>query len=948
MKWIFFIFLLIYRGVGFAQVNCNNWLNTPAVPSFVDIGKLNVTGNQITVEAVINRTTSYLPGGQDYTEGDVVSKHDNPTDVNYLLRPNHAYITTTNGFFATPDIADLNLNQTYHIAMVYDGDTLRFYRDGCLMSKIAASGDLYQNNWDTRIGFYQDQIWKTNFIGYINEVRIWNVARTQAQIQAYMNSSLPNPTAQPGLLAYYTFDNLLNKQGNPSWNGTLGGSASINQTNTKCNAIINNCPVPPPVCNTLITKRADTTICAASSVNMSATGGTSFFWSPAAGLSNPNLANTVASPIATTKYYVMVSDVNGCSKLDSVTINVNALPVISKSNDTGICVNSHAPIFASGGTSYLWSPVAGLSNPNSPSPVATPLTSTKYYVTVTNATGCSKKDSVNITVNSLPVITKSNDTAICLNSQAMLFASGGTSYAWSPSVGLSNPSSATPVAMPLSTTKYYVTVSNGGCAKEDSVKITVKNLPLISKSNDTSICINAHVPMFASGGTSYLWSPSAGLSNPNLASPLAIPLTSTKYYVTVTNATGCSKKDSVLITVNNLPAIVKSKDTSICLNSQTTLSASGGSSYTWSPSAGLSNPNISKPVASPLISTKYFVIVTTAAGCSKNDSVQVTVNSLPVIVKSNDTAVCKNTQAQLLASGGTIYSWSPANSLSNANIFNPVAKPLSNTIYQVKVTNVNGCSETASVNVNIKPVPAITKSNDTLICNRSSVKIFATGGISYGWSPAATLDHPTQASSMASPSTTTIYYVQITDAQACVYNDSVKVSVRPPAVFAVSADKQICENTKQQLTASGGDTYLWSPASFLDNQNVSNPIASPEQTTTYSVTITESACNESATLSTQLTVLAAPTVHAMRSNDITCTEPSTHLTALGAQNYSWTPTDGLNDANIANPVASPQHSTVYYLTGKDQNGCPDTDSVYVKVDYDKDTFYGLPNSFTPN
>src|SRR5665213_2508142 len=101
-------FLLIYTNVAFAQINCDNWLYTPSKPSYVDIGKLNVTGNQITVEAVINRTTPYAYGTGDGTEGDIVSKHDSPSDVNYLLRPNHAAITTNNGYFVTPDIADIN------------------------------------------------------------------------------------------------------------------------------------------------------------------------------------------------------------------------------------------------------------------------------------------------------------------------------------------------------------------------------------------------------------------------------------------------------------------------------------------------------------------------------------------------------------------------------------------------------------------------------------------------------------------------------------------------------------------------------------------------------------------------------------------------------------------------------------------------------------------------
>ncbi len=82
--------------------SCNNWLSLPSQPSYVNVGDLDIPGDQITVEATINRTTPYV-GGSLYA-GDIVSKHDNPSDVNYLLRPNSAEITTTNGYFRTPDI----------------------------------------------------------------------------------------------------------------------------------------------------------------------------------------------------------------------------------------------------------------------------------------------------------------------------------------------------------------------------------------------------------------------------------------------------------------------------------------------------------------------------------------------------------------------------------------------------------------------------------------------------------------------------------------------------------------------------------------------------------------------------------------------------------------------------------------------------------------------------
>jgi len=214
MKFLFLFFSLLITMFCNGQLSCNNWLNLPSYQSSVSVGDLDVPGNQITVEAVFVRTAPYS-GGYNWA-GDLVSKHVGPNDANYLLRPNNAEITTTNGYFSTPAVCEIELNKVYHAAMVYDGTTLKFYRNGFLMSSVPATGNLFQNNHQARIGLYDGSLFNTNLIGYINEVRIWNVAKTQAQIQTFMNSALPNPTTQTGLLAYYTFDNLLNKQGNIS------------------------------------------------------------------------------------------------------------------------------------------------------------------------------------------------------------------------------------------------------------------------------------------------------------------------------------------------------------------------------------------------------------------------------------------------------------------------------------------------------------------------------------------------------------------------------------------------------------------------------------------------------------------------------------------------------------------------------------------------------------
>ncbi|MCW3091374.1 MAG: domain containing protein [Ferruginibacter sp.] len=265
MKLIFTTFsFLILTCFATAQINCNTWVRLQNRFAAITTGDLDVTGNKITVEALVNMTGSSV---------DIVSKHKGANDVNYLLRPQAAEITTVNGYFATnlgssPCANVLLLNKTYHAAFVYDGSTLKFYKNGVLIDQVAATGNLVTNNWNMAIGEHAPVVtplingapnpgynnqntnegyYDESFRGFINEVRIWNVARTQTQIKTYMNASLPNPTTQVGLLGYWVFNDLQNKQGNTSYNGTIEGLATINQTNTNCPFIADSCSIVLPV-----------------------------------------------------------------------------------------------------------------------------------------------------------------------------------------------------------------------------------------------------------------------------------------------------------------------------------------------------------------------------------------------------------------------------------------------------------------------------------------------------------------------------------------------------------------------------------------------------------------------------------------------------------------------------------------------------------------------------
>jgi gliding motility-associated-like protein len=205
---------------------CGQTLGLPPSAGAVQLGDLDVPGNQVTVEALIFMGT-YNPGGN------IVSKHFNPLNVNYLLRPLtfelSTYVNGNSGptrFLQMINPHKLLPNRWYHVAGTYDGARVKYYVNGCLVIDSAFSGNLCQNNNIAAIG-NRSSCACEQFSGKIDEVRIWKTARTQYDIAQNM-LTLPNPRSQPGLLACYTFNgNFTNSQGNTVWNGIKNGSAAL-------------------------------------------------------------------------------------------------------------------------------------------------------------------------------------------------------------------------------------------------------------------------------------------------------------------------------------------------------------------------------------------------------------------------------------------------------------------------------------------------------------------------------------------------------------------------------------------------------------------------------------------------------------------------------------------------------------------------------------------------
>jgi gliding motility-associated-like protein len=439
-----------------------------------------------------------------------------------------------------------------------------------------------------------------------------------------------------------------------------------------------------------------------------------------------------------------------------------------------------------------------------------------------------------------------------------------------------------------------------------------------------------------------------------LQSPVASPSSSTQYIITV-NPGQCSAKDTVNVTVEPIPQLQVSNDTTLCNGASVQIIATspGNVTYTWSPVTGLNNSSINNPVASPSSTTTYFVLASGGNGCHSTDSVTINVLAQPTVATIGDTAICSGVSIQLTTSvtNGNTYSWSPSTGLSNPALQNPVANPSANTRYIITVNPGTQCTATDSVNIAVNPLPVVQATGDTTLCAGGSGQISAVSpnNVSYNWSPVAGLSNPAIYNPVASPTSSTIYTVLVTDGNNCSSAASVTVNVNPQPVFAISpAAKQICVGDPLTITASGGDIYQWFPPETVASPTAASTQVNPQSSTTYGVAITNSTCKITDTVYSVITVSGQLNVTVSKSNDVDCLMGSTNLLATGGYNYTWTPAATLNFANIANPVASPLETTVYYVTVK-KNGCTAQDSITVNVNAANAEYaYKVASAFTPN
>ncbi|RYE22916.1 MAG: PKD domain-containing protein [Sphingobacteriales bacterium] len=300
----------------------------------------------------------------------------------------------------------------------------------------------------------------------------------------------------------------------------------------------------------------DTLICSIDTLQLSAvaSGNGSIAWSPAYMINNVNSFTPLVSPDVTTTYTAIYTDAFGCVARDTVTVNVVDRVTLFAGADTTICLTDTIRFSpTSDALQYSWSPAVTLNDANIKNPTAVPTATNTVYTVIGRIGKCSAQDQIAVFAVPYPQANAGPDTTICLGNSVQLRASGGSIYTWSPTRFLSNPSIANPVSQaPRSDIRYVVEVRDTrGCPKAvfDTVLVTVARIDANAGPRDTNIVLGQPLQLNATGSTNYSWTPTAFLSNPRIANPVATPTEDIEYIVNVSNAQGCFDLDSIRVKV---------------------------------------------------------------------------------------------------------------------------------------------------------------------------------------------------------------------------------------------------------------------------------------------------------------------------------------------------------------------------------------------------------------
>ena len=465
-------------------------------------------------------------------------------------------------------------------------------------------------------------------------------------------------------------------------------------------------PAPPLIAS-------NSPLCVGQTLNLSVTPvtGLNYTWSGPGGFSaagtTASLPNIQSSNAGT---YTVTASAGTCSNTNTIAVVVNAPPIINiLPLNPDFCPGQETvTLTASGASNYTWAPATGLNVTNTASVIASPAGTQTYTVTgLLNGNTCPGTASVTLNANTIPTIAITPPGIICNQPVAVQLTAMPGTGTWSGPSGLLTNGQFTPSVIGNFMAYYNYIEPITGCTAVDSILLNVENPTTANAGNDTIVCQNSPALQLVGSPLGGNWSGSAQISGNQFNTSQ-----SGTFNLTYSAGSGsCAVSDVKIITVTPQPIVnVTANPSTICAVQDTsTLTATGASTYVWSPTLTLNNATGNIVRAFPTTTTVYTV-TGTSNSCSSSNQVTISVNALP-IVTANDTSFCNTTAVQQLVgnpSGGT---WTGTN-VTVTGLFTPSANALLTYTY----TDANGCIGSDQVNVTVTSPTSINAGNDTGIC----------------------------------------------------------------------------------------------------------------------------------------------------------------------------------------------------------------------------------------
>lgn len=602
------------------------------------------------------------------------------------------------------------------------------------------------------------------------------------------------------------------------------GSATINVINTQAPLSLTVIPINPTKCS------------ADAAVGYTLSGATSFTWNPASTVSQITATTFSVNPPATTSYTIYGST-GVCTGSAVTTVSVIPSPTVSitLSSNTICAQNTNGSPFtfsatASGATNYTWSlstPLITNSTLNGAAigPISNAVVSgipQNGTITLTGVNGiCSNTTQTSVLIIPNPTITVSpSSTSICQGSSFTFTAGGASSYSWNPPTGLNTTVGAVVTASPVNSTTYNINGEMAGCfAATQSASLTILPTPTISVNPiSPTVCAGSAINLTANGATNFTWSPAGSLSSANGAMVSASPAADQTYTV-LGSLNTCTSNGFITVTVIPVPNLFASASQgTICAGNSTNLLVNGATSFSWSPSNGLSNTTGNFVVATPVNTTTYTIMGNNGL-CTGTVTLPVYVIPLPnASISALKTFICEGSSTTLFANGAQNFNWSPPGSLSATTGSMVTATPSVSTNYNVVAYNSLGsvsCSQLLSYSIVVVPNAAANLPANKIICAGEKASITVSGGNTYTWTPSTGLDITYGNAVVSSPSASIVYSVNASFNGDCATTNTILVKVNPLPVVNAGRDTIFNLEEYKLVRGTGTGTLTWVDGSSI-------------------------------------------------------------------------------------------------------------------------------------